>query len=101
KDAGLAPYRYFFAAENNAERNYITEKLWEPLLTGTLCFYWGCPNAEEFIDPGAFIRVDLDDFEKALQTMREAILEDAWSRRIDVIRREREKVLDRYQFFPM
>ena len=96
----MAPYRYFFAAENNSEHNFITEKLWEPLLTETLCFYWGCPNAADWVDPRAFIPVDLDDFEQAFETMRGAILANEWEKRLDVIRREKHKVLDHYQFFP-
>ncbi|HYV89717.1 MAG TPA: glycosyltransferase, partial [Candidatus Polarisedimenticolia bacterium] len=94
------PYRYFFAAENNSEHNFITEKLWEPLLTETLCFYWGCPNAADWVDPRAFIRLDLDDFEAAFQTMKRAILANEWEKRLDVIRREKRKVLDHYQLFP-
>ena len=74
KDAALLPYRYFFAAENNRERNFVTEKLWEPLLTETLCFYWGAPNAAEWVDPRAFVPLDLDDFEAAFRTMKEAML---------------------------
>jgi GR25 family glycosyltransferase involved in LPS biosynthesis len=100
KDAALIPYRYFFAAENNQERNFITEKLWEPLLTEALCFYWGCPNAAEYVDPCAYIPLDLDDFEAAFQTMKAAILANEWERRLDVIRREKQKVLEHYQFFP-
>ncbi len=100
KDAALLPYRYFFAAENNRERNFVTEKLWEPLLAEALCFYWGCPNAADWIDPRAFIPIDLDDFEQAFRTMKEAILANEWERRIDFIRREKRKVLEHYQFFP-
>jgi GR25 family glycosyltransferase involved in LPS biosynthesis/GT2 family glycosyltransferase len=100
KDIALLPYRYFFAAENNHERNFITEKLWEPLLTETLCFYWGCPNAADWIDPRAFIPVDLDDFEQAFRTIKQAILRNEWEKRLDVIRREKRKVLEHYQFFP-
>ena len=100
KDAAIAPYRYFFAAENNSERNFITEKLWEPLVTETLCFYWGCPNASEWIDPRAFIALDLDNFEHAFHMMKDAILANEWDKRVDVIRGEKAKVLDRYQFFP-
>jgi hypothetical protein len=100
KDAALVPYRYFFAAENNRERNFVTEKLWEPLLTETLCFYWGCPNAADWIDPRAFIPVDLDNFDQAFRTMKEAILGNEWEKRLDVIRREKRKVLEHYQFFP-
>jgi GR25 family glycosyltransferase involved in LPS biosynthesis len=100
KEAALTPYRYFFAAENNRERNFVTEKLWEPLLTETLCFYWGCPNAADWVDPRAFIPIDLDNFEQAFRTMREAILGNEWEKRVDVIRREKRKVLEHYQFFP-
>ncbi len=100
KDAALAPYRYFFAAENNREHNFITEKLWEPLLTDTLCFYWGCPNAAEWVDPRAYIALDLDDFEGAFRTMKSAILANEWEKRVAVIRREKHKVLEEYQFFP-
>ena len=100
KDAGLLPYRYFFAAENNRERNFITEKLWEPLLTETLCFYWGCPNAADYIDPRAYVVLDLDDFEKAFRTIKATILANEWETRLDVIRREKQKVLEHYQFFP-
>jgi GR25 family glycosyltransferase involved in LPS biosynthesis len=101
KDEALVPYRYFFATENNRERNFITEKLWEPLLTETLCFYWGCPNADEYVDSRAYVALDLDDFEGAFQTMKAAILGGAWAQRLDVIRREKRKVLEHYQFFPM
>lgn len=101
KDAALKPYKYFFAAENNQERNFITEKLWEPLLTESLCFYWGCPNATDWVDARAFIPLDLDNFEAAFQTMKSAILANEWEKRLEVIRREKQKILDGYQFFPM
>lgn len=101
KDVALLPYRYFFAAENNREPNFVTEKLWEPLLAETLCFYWGAPNAAEWVDPQAFVAIDLDDFEAAFATIRAAVSTDAWSRSLAAIRRERVKVLEQYQFFPL
>jgi GR25 family glycosyltransferase involved in LPS biosynthesis/glycosyltransferase involved in cell wall biosynthesis/GT2 family glycosyltransferase len=100
KEAALLPYKYFFTAENNSEHNFITEKLWEPLLSETLCFYWGCPNVADWVDRRAFIALDLDDFEAAFQKMKRAILANEWEKRLDVIRREKRKVLDHYQFFP-
>ena len=44
KDSGIVPYKYYFMAENNLENNYITEKLWEPIISECLCFYYGAPN---------------------------------------------------------
>ena len=101
KDVALTPYKYFFAAENNQERNFITEKLWEPLLTESLCFYWGCLNTTDWIDARAFIPLDLDNFEGAFRTMKAAILANEWEKRLDIIRSEKQKILNCYQFFPM
>lgn len=96
----MAQYKYCFSCENNWEKNYATEKIWEPILCETLCFYWGCPNLEEHIDGGAFVRLDLDDFEGAFAVVKRAIEEDWWSARIDIIRREKRKIIEEMGFFP-
>lgn len=96
----MAQYKYCFSCENNWEKNYATEKIWEPILCECLCFYWGCPNLEEHIDSGAFVRLDLDDFEGAMAVVKRAIEEDWWSARVDIIRREKKKILEEIGFFP-
>lgn len=100
KQYGIAPYKYYFMPENNEEHNFLTEKIWEPLLTETLCFYWGCPNISDYIDPRAYILLDLNDKEKSFNIIKNAILNNEWEKRLDVIRREKQKVLDYYSFFP-
>jgi GR25 family glycosyltransferase involved in LPS biosynthesis len=96
----MAKYKYCFSCENNWEKNYATEKIWEPILCECLCFYWGCPNLDEHIDGGAFVRLDLDDFEGAMAIVKRAIEEDWWSARIDIIRKEKHKILEEIGFFP-
>ena len=96
----MAKYKYCFSCENNWEKNYATEKIWEPILCECLCFYWGCPNLDEHIDGGAFVRLDLDDFEGAMEIVKRAIEEDWWSARIDIIRKEKHKILEEIGFFP-
>ena len=96
----IAQYKYCFSCENNWEKNYATEKIWEPILCDCLCFYWGCPNLEEYIDSEAFVRLDLDDFEGAFAVVKRAIEEDWWSVRIDIIRREKRKIMEEMGFFP-
>lgn len=100
KDIGIMPYKYYFMPENNEEHNFITEKIWEPLLCETVCFYWGCPNISEWIDPRAYILLDMNDFEASFTIIKNALVNDEWSKRIDVIRREKHRVLDYYNFFP-
>lgn len=101
KGDGIFPYRYTVAAENSWHSNYATEKLWDALLGECLPFYWGCPNLEDYLDPGAFIRVPLEDPAAACSIVEEAIRGDQWSRRIDCIRREKERILDERQLFPV
>tara|TARA_B110000967_G_scaffold203765_1_gene245006 strand:- start:6919 stop:11559 length:4641 start_codon:yes stop_codon:yes gene_type:complete len=96
----LMPHKYYFMTENNQETNYATEKIWEPILCESLCFYWGCPNLTDYINPQAFVQLDLNDFEKSKQIIIQAIKEDWWSQRIDIIRKEKEKILNQLAFFP-
>jgi GR25 family glycosyltransferase involved in LPS biosynthesis len=100
KEDGLMPYKYYFIAENNSEKNYISEKLWEPILCECLCFYWGAPNVADYIHPDAFVQLDLNDFEGSYKILKNAIIEDWHSKRINIIRKEKNKILNYYNFFP-
>jgi len=100
KDAGIKPYKYYFMAENNSEKNFLTEKMWEPLLMESLCFYWGCPNVSDYIHPHAYVQLDLNDFEKSFQIIKNALQENLWEKRLHIIRAEKQKVLEYYNFFP-
>ena len=66
----------------------------------TLIFYYGCPNVSDYIDSRAFVQLDIDNFEKSYQIITQAISEDWWSQRIDIIRQEKRKILGELAFFP-
>lgn len=100
KYKGIVNYKYYFMIENNFEENFITEKIWEPILCECLVFYYGCPNVSKYINPLAYVELDITDFEKCYQTIKQAIEEDWWSQRIDIIRQEKEKILNELAFFP-
>ena len=100
KDAGILPYKYYFMGENNEEHNFVTEKMFEPLLTESLCFYWGCPNIADIFDPRSYVLLDLSDFEKSFNIIKDAIENNLWEQRRDIIKKEKQRVLDYYNFFP-
>lgn len=101
KSKGILPYKYYFMIENNYEENFITEKLWEPILCETLCFYYGCPNVTDYINKEAFVLLPINDFEKSYQIMKQSIKDDLWSKRIEIIRQEKQKILNELSFFPV
>jgi GR25 family glycosyltransferase involved in LPS biosynthesis/tetratricopeptide (TPR) repeat protein len=94
-----ANYKYALAVENNSELNYATEKIWEPLMCECLPFYWGCPNLEDYLDPDCFVRLPLNDMEKAVDIIQTAISEDWWTQRIEKIRAAKKKIVDELGFF--
>ena len=66
KERCFEKYKYCFQSENNAEYNYATEKIWEPIVCECLCFYWGCPNLEEYLNPLSFVRLNIDNINESI-----------------------------------
>jgi len=94
KEKGIIPYKYYFMCENNVERNFVTEKLWEPILCEALCFYWGCPNISDIVDPMAYVQLDMDDFESAYNTVNAAIKTNLWQERLPYIKKAKQRILE-------
>ncbi len=99
KDKGLFPYKYHFASENNIEDNYITEKLTDAILAECLCFYYGTKTAKDWIDSEAFIHIDIMRPAEAISLIKKAIENKEWEKRIHIIRKEKQKILDEMQLF--
>lgn len=51
----LSESTFSIAFENQIAPGYVTEKLVEPLLTGSIPIYWGAPEARTDFNPDAFI----------------------------------------------
>ena len=48
KQALSATYKFTLAFENAIAKDYVTEKLYEPLLAGSVPVYLGAPNVDQF-----------------------------------------------------
>lgn len=89
----LSQYKYHFNVENSFEKNYFTEKLVDAILSECLCFYDGCINIEQFIDPGAYIKIDIKNPEKTLSIIEESIKNNEYENRIKSIQQAKYKLL--------
>jgi hypothetical protein len=58
KHVGLDDYKFSVCCENTIQKNYISEKFWDVILTDTIPIYLGCSNIDELIPDGCFISIN-------------------------------------------
>ncbi len=68
KLAVLRDSTFTIAFENQMSPGYVTEKLLEPLLVGSIPIYWGAAEAKDDFNREAFIHAeDFDDFDSLIK----------------------------------
>lgn len=96
----LAKYKYSIAIENSFLNGYFTEKLFECFLTTTMPIYYGCPDLQNYFDDRSFIRIDINDFDSACDTVETIVKEDLFRQRLKYIQEAKRLYLERYFVFP-
>lgn len=86
-------YEYHFACENSFTQNYFTEKIADPIIAETLCFYDGCENIQDFIDERAFVKIDVKKPVEATERIIETIQSNELSRRRKYIKEQKKRLL--------
>jgi hypothetical protein len=91
---GMAPYYYNLAIENYAENDwYVSEKLWDSLLSWCLPIYYGGSAADKLLPPGSFLRLPSLD-EKGVAYIKETTSSpDAWYQAKEAIAEARQIIL--------
>lgn len=96
---GLLLYEYHINCENSFLDGYFTEKLLDPILAESLCFYDGCTNAEKFIDSRAFVRINIENIEESAHIIEQCVNDDYYKKRLPHILREKRRIL--YELNPL
>ena len=64
----LASYKFTIAFESASVPHYISEKIFHPLIVGSIPIYWGCPEIAQYINPDCFINChDFSSFDDVIQ----------------------------------
>lgn len=96
KSEAMDNYRYHIAIENHIEPGHWTEKLADCFLAGCLPFYFGDPDYAKYFPKDSVIPIDIFDLDGAIQIIREAIANDEYSKRKDLILEARHSVLENH-----
>jgi hypothetical protein len=98
KDNGILPYKYHFNCENSFTPNYITEKLYDGVLSNTLTFYGGATNVNSLFTHGGFVYLNLDDFKESAKVMVDAVKSDRYEKEMENIKALKHTILDKHTF---
>jgi Glycosyltransferase family 10 (fucosyltransferase) C-term len=94
KHHAMAPYYYNLTIENYADNDwYVTEKLWDALLSWCLPIYYGGGAADKLLPPGSFLRLPSLDQAGADYIQSVTATPDAWYAAKDAIAEARQIVL--------
>ncbi len=63
----IKEYKFTMAFENEQAYNYVTEKIYQPLVVGSIPIYWGAPNVDTIFNPKCFVNVNnFNSYEEAI-----------------------------------
>ena len=96
KAEGIDDYRYHIAVENHIGPHHWTEKLSDAFLGYSLPFYVGCTNAADYFPEDSFIAIDIRDTAKAVATIKQAIADNEYEKRLPAIVEARRRVIEDY-----
>jgi len=66
-------YPINIAFENLSKKHYITEKIYEAYVSGSVPFYWGADDISEEFNPNSFVLFDTNNTESANNSINKAI----------------------------
>ena len=99
KAQALKDYKYHVAVENHYAVHHWTEKLSDPFLAYCLPIYFGCPNINDYFPEDSYIAVDINDPRAAANSVKQAIRNNEYEKRLPAICKARELVLNEYNLF--
>jgi hypothetical protein len=74
KHLGLDEYQFSFCFENSLQKNYVSEKFWDAILTDTVPIYLGCSNITDYIPSDCFINLNNLSDDEILKKVEDIIL---------------------------
>jgi hypothetical protein len=70
----LGKFRFMICFENSAGDTYLTEKILNAWLGGTIPIYWGCRSAPEWLNPRAFFQLNEEATDESMDELIQKVI---------------------------
>lgn len=71
KKDGIVDYKFSICIENTNEKNYVSEKFYDCILTNTIPIYFGCKNIKELWWENGYIHIDdISDVDSVIKQLK-------------------------------
>lgn len=100
KHAGLDDYYFSICFENTIQKNYISEKFWDVILTEGVPIYLGCSNIKDYINEGSFIYLNDLSKEERIDKINDIInnYQEYYNSMIDNVKKMKNEFFTNPQF---
>lgn len=92
-------YKYSVVIENCSYPNYWTEKLADTFLAGSYPIYYGAPNILDYFKNNQLSTLDILDFEKSLDIIKNTIQENRYEKYQKELMDAKNLILNKYNMF--
>ena len=96
KKDGILPYKYSIAIENNAQDDYISEKIMDCYLGYSIPIYFGAGNVEEYFPKDSFIKIDIYHLQDSITLLENILDSNFYEEHFDALLEARRRVLCDY-----
>lgn len=96
KKDGIIPYKYTIAIENNAQNDYVSEKIMDAYLGYSIPIYFGAGNADKYFPKNSFIKIDIYDLESSIKIIEDILDSDFYEKNFNALLEARKIVLSEY-----
>jgi hypothetical protein len=96
---GLVDYKFSLCVENSSEKNWISEKFFDCILTDTIPIYYGCPDIKDIVPENGYILIpDIDDIDSIIKLLKNINEnhQEIYNRLIPNCRRIKERYFNDY-----
>ena len=96
KSEAMDSFRYHIAIENHIAPGHWTEKIADCFLAICLPLYAGPPDIGDVFPVESFVPIDVNNQAQTLETIKQLIRDDAYTKRLPAIIEARQRVLNDY-----